>query len=100
MIPTVYLRANLAGTQMTVATAAMLAGHQTFPDMAAWARRHKYDLIKWLKPKRKQVPSASTIRRTIIGMDVTLLEDVTLHAIVYQSFAANMHHWVAAKVIH
>jgi predicted transposase YbfD/YdcC len=60
---------------MTVATAAMLAGYQTFADMAAWADRHKRELIDWLRPEHKQAPSESTIRRTIIGMDVTLLED-------------------------
>lgn len=60
---------------LTVTTAAMLAGYQTYADMAAWAKRHKDELVHWLRPKYKQVPSESTIRRTVIGLDVTLLED-------------------------
>lgn len=60
---------------MTIATAAMLAGQKTFEDMAAWGRRNMDELIQCLAPKRKMTPSASTIRRTIIGMDIVLLED-------------------------
>lgn len=60
---------------MTIATAAMLAGHRTFSDMAAWANRHTDELLQCLSPKRKRVPSESTIRRTILGMDIALLED-------------------------
>lgn len=56
---------------LTVTTAAMLAGYQTYADMTAWAKRHKKGLIHWLRPKRKEVPSESTIRRTVTGLDVT-----------------------------
>ncbi|MCB0116164.1 MAG: transposase family protein [Caldilineaceae bacterium] len=63
---------------LTVTTAAMLTGDQTYADMAAWAKRHKDARIHWLRPKRKQVPSESTIRRTVVRLDITLLEESTI----------------------
>ena len=60
---------------VTVVAAAMLAGYQTYADMNAWAARNGEELIRALSPKRKQIPSTSTLRRTVCGLDVVLLEE-------------------------
>ena len=60
---------------VTVVAAAMLAGYQTYADMNAWAVRNGEELIRALSPRRKQIPSTSTLRRTACGLDVVLLEE-------------------------
>ena len=59
---------------VTVVTAAMLAGYQTYTDMNAWAMRHADELIECLAPKRRRIPSTSTLRRTVCALDVERLE--------------------------
>ena len=59
---------------VTLVSAAMLAGYETYKDMASWVNENAKELIACLKPRRKTVASVSTLRRTVCELDVIELE--------------------------
>ncbi len=59
---------------LTILCGALLCGHTSIRGMAHWAFHHAQEIIEVLQPKRKIVPSASTLYRVLRQIDVTELE--------------------------
>jgi predicted transposase YbfD/YdcC len=54
--------------------AALASGQQTAHAVAHWVTLHGPELIERLQPPRRSIPSESTIRRTLHGIDISILE--------------------------
>ena len=54
--------------------AALASGQQTAHAIAHWIMLHGPELIEHLCPPRKSIPSESTIRRALHGIDISILE--------------------------
>lgn len=59
---------------LTLACAALLCGHRSVRGMAQWAWHNRGEILAALQPKRKIVPSASTLYRVLRTLDVEELE--------------------------
>ena len=59
---------------LTMACAALLCGHRSVRGMAQWAWHNRHEILAALQPKRKNVPSASTLYRVLRRLDVEELE--------------------------
>jgi predicted transposase YbfD/YdcC len=60
---------------LAILTAGLAAGQTTILGVAAWAQQHAAELIVQLQPKRRRIPSVSTLRRMIRAVDVQAVEE-------------------------
>jgi predicted transposase YbfD/YdcC len=59
---------------LTLIAAALLAGQRSLTAMGDWLLQHKDELLEALKPKRKCLPSLSTLRRVVCELEIATLE--------------------------
>lgn len=59
---------------LTLIAAAMLAGQRSLTAMVHWLMHHKDELLKALAPKRRCLPSLSTLRRVLCDLDIAAFE--------------------------
>lgn len=59
---------------LTLISAALLAGQRSLTAMGDWLRQHEAELIQSLYPKRRSLPSLSTLRRVLCAVEITTLE--------------------------
>lgn len=59
---------------LTLACAALLCGHRSVRGMAQWAWHNRCEILAALQPRRRIVPSASTLYRVLRTLDVEELE--------------------------
>jgi predicted transposase YbfD/YdcC len=59
---------------LTLIAAALLAGERTWVGMVHWLVQHKEELVEALQPKRRCLPSLSTLRRVLCQVEVEVLE--------------------------
>jgi len=62
---------------LALLAAAIASGQKTLTAINFWIHSHQEELVCSLQPAKKRVPSYATIRRVIISIDVTSLEDET-----------------------
>jgi predicted transposase YbfD/YdcC len=62
---------------LALIAAALASGCRTLTAITAWIHEHQEELIATLAPAKPRVPSYATIRRTLLGIDVTTLEEQT-----------------------
>jgi predicted transposase YbfD/YdcC len=53
---------------------ALMAGQHTLTDMMEWLTSHEDELVARLQPRRRQMPSLSTLWRTLVHVDIETLE--------------------------
>jgi hypothetical protein len=53
---------------LTVIAAAMMSGESNPTGMSAWVSAHKQELLIWLQPACRRVPSLSTLRRVFYAI--------------------------------
>ena len=59
---------------LTILCGALLCGQTSVRGVAQWAFHHAHEILEVLQPKRKIVPSASTLYRVLRKIDVEALE--------------------------
>jgi predicted transposase YbfD/YdcC len=59
---------------LTLIAAALLAGQRSLTAMGQWLLLHKDALLEALEPKRRCLPSLSTLRRVLCAVDIAALE--------------------------
>ena len=59
---------------LTLIAAALLAGQRSLTAMMQWLWAHKEELLQALQPKRRCLPSLSTLRRVLCQIDIAALE--------------------------
>jgi len=59
---------------LTLIGAALASGQQTAHAIAHWVILHEPELLERLQPPRNSMPSESTIRRALHGVDICILE--------------------------
>lgn len=59
---------------LTVIVAAMMSGESAPTGISAWVNAHKEELIPWLQPTYRRVPSLSTLRRVLYTVSLEALE--------------------------
>jgi predicted transposase YbfD/YdcC len=59
---------------LTVIAAAMMSGESNPTGINAWVSAHKEELIGWLRPARRHVPSLTTLRRVFYAISIEALE--------------------------
>jgi len=59
---------------LTLIGVALLAGQRSWVAMVSWLVAHQAELIAALQPKRRRLPSLSTLRRRLCAIDVSDLE--------------------------
>jgi predicted transposase YbfD/YdcC len=59
---------------LTLIAAALLAGQRSLTAMVHWLMQHKDELLTALAPKRRCLPSLSTLRRVLCDLDIAAFE--------------------------
>lgn len=59
---------------LTLIAVAVLAGQRSMTAMGQWLVQHQDELVRTLQPKRKCLPSLSTLRRVLCELEMTALE--------------------------
>ena len=60
---------------LALVAAAVASGQKTITTMSAWVHQHQAELIAKLRPAKKRIPSYATLRRVVIAMPITALEN-------------------------
>lgn len=60
---------------LVVIAAAMMSGKDTLIDINDWVQAHGEELRTILQPKKKRIPSLSTLRRVLCNVAITTLEE-------------------------
>jgi hypothetical protein len=55
-----------------------MSGAESWRDFGHFVQRHRTALLKHLRPQEERVPSYSTLRRVLIGLDFQALQDAFL----------------------
>jgi predicted transposase YbfD/YdcC len=59
---------------LTLMASAMMTGESTLVGMSQWIVAHEQDLVQWLQPKRRRVPSLATLRRALCRVELSAVE--------------------------
>lgn len=59
---------------LTVIVAAMMSGESHPTGISAWVKMHREELLEWLRPAYRRVPSLSTVRRVFYVISIEALE--------------------------
>ena len=60
---------------LALIAAALAAGQKTITEISWWIQQHRTELIEHLHPAKQRLPSYATLRRVLIAIDVTALEE-------------------------
>lgn len=59
---------------LTLITAAMMTGESTLVGISQWIVAHAPDLVQWLQPRCRHVPSLATLRRVLCRVSLDAVE--------------------------